>query len=1131
MRHMNNRWRPRVHVPRPQYMAAVALVALLAGLTATPGAAQDTAQGTDQAESVVRGKAADSPRSTRHHVTLITGDRVTVETDPSGRQSVSVEPAEGREHVKFVKRQDGRDWTVIPVDALPLLAADRLDKALFNVSALVKEKYAERPSLPLIVEYAGDADTAESRLTAAGAGKVNAIPGTSFATLSEQRKGAAEFWESIAPAKAGAGSFSAGIRRVWLDGHAKVQLDQTVPHIGAPQAWAKGYQGEGVKVAVLDSGYDPNHPDLKGLIADSANFTTEPNTDDLNGHGTHVTSTVAGSGAASGGRYKGVAPGAQILSGKVCTASGYCDNSDIIEGMAWAAEHGAKVISLSLGDVDTPETDAIEAMVDTVTRDHGVLVVAAAGNSGPGKVASPASADRALAVGATQIDDELAGFSSIGPRVGDFGLKPDLVAPGVGVVAARAGGTTAEDGYTGMSGTSMATPHVAGAAAILFQQHPDWTPEQVKRQLMQSTTGGLERGAYRQGAGRVDIARAVDQQVTAEPTGLDYGQIRWSDGGRPPVNKTITYNNPGSAPVTLGLSLNVSYDGNKPAPEGLFRLSADEVTVPAHGTADVTVTATPETATSYKAYSGVVIASTADKAVSVRTPVGMDVEQPSYSLRITVKDRSGKAPDNAYLIVSSADRKTYELELHGKDSTELRLPRDNTYSVSGFLFDAAFTEGTVVGAPKVVMSTDRDVAIDARKAKPVTVSAPSRSARIMSAEIGTVGLDGGLFSVTMNNAIGGDRIEGVYATPTAQYKDSKFTYLVSTVWGEPATAGTNPSSVYYLTRPVHGAIPADPAYHPRKSELARVNTTFAATAPGAPAFRFVYTDVDNLRIGWHMMKGVPVPSRRVDYFSAADGLRWQTAFDQFDFLAPDSPNGQMYLSTRHGYKAGATVEERWNQGVQAMGFAPEGMNTFREGDTIQYAIQDSANGNLDLVAGTTTASRPTAQLRRNGELVSEWWGYAPVPADATPADYRLNLEVQRDRNPVSSISSDVRAEWRFRSQTTTTRQALPLYAVRMSPKLDEWNRAMSGGKLDIPVLIQRPVGAAVSPIRTFTTEVSYDEGKTWQPATVEGSGMERTVTVDHPRVSSGGSVSLRTYVKDAAGNSFQQTVIKAYLLK
>lgn len=1128
MRDMNNRWRPGIRPPRPRHTAAAAaLVALVAGLTAAPGAAQDLSPHSGRTEVTAQTGAAGSPIISRHQLTLITGDRVTLETDTSGKQSVSVEPAEGRERVAFIKRQTGRDWTVIPADTLPLLATGHLDKALFNVSALIRGKYAQRSSLPLIVEYAGEAGTARRQLTAAGADTVRPIGGTPFATLGEHRADAAGFWKGIAPGRADATSFGAGVRRVWLDGHSRIQLDSTVPRIGAPHAWEKGYTGTGVKVAVLDTGYDPNHPDLKGLVTESANFTTEPNTDDLNGHGTHVTSTVAGSGAASDGKYKGVAPGVQILSGKVCTADGNCDNSDIVEGLAWAAQHGAKVINLSLGDTDTPETDALEAMVETVTRDYGTLVVAAAGNSGPGKVSSPASDDRALAVGAAEEDDDLAGFSSVGPRVGDSGLKPDIIAPGVNVVAARAGGTTADDGYVAMSGTSMATPHVTGAAAILFQQHPDWTAEQVKRQLMQSATGAKEHGAYFQGAGRVDVARAVDQDVTADTTALDFGLIRWTDGERPPVTKTITYRNPGAAPVTLQLKDNPS-SGKKdvPAPAGLFRLSADSVTVPAHGTAAVTLTATPEATTTYAAYSGVVTASTADDQVSVRVPFGMDVEQPSYDLRIGMKSRTGAAPDNAYLLVNSADGKAYEVEALGKSSTVVRLPKD-TYSVSGFYFDASFTEGTIVGVPKVVMSADRQVTIDAQKAKPVTVSAPSRSARIMSAEIGTISMADQLLSVTMYNAIGTDHIDGVYAVPTTRYKDSKFTYLVTSVWGDPAGADGNPASVYYLTRPVHGGIPADPAYNPRRSELARVNTTFAATTPGTTATRIVWTYVDNVRFSGRAMEGIPVPTRRVDYFSAADGLRWQAAFDQNNLFDPDT-RGQSYLSDLHGYEAGSQVEERWNGGIQAVGLSSQ-MAAFREGDTMYRPFLSAANGNLDLVADTTSGL-PEVKLWRNGELVSQDWSMSDVPADATPADYRLTVEHNRDLAP-SSVSTSVRAEWRFRSQTTATRQALPLYAVRMAPKLDEWNRAEAGRKLDIPVLIQRTAGAPASPIRVFTTEVSFDEGKSWQSVRVEGSGMERTVTVEHPRRAAGGSVSLRVHVEDAAGNSFKETVIKGYLLK
>ncbi|WP_431952588.1 S8 family peptidase [Actinacidiphila sp. bgisy167] len=1132
---MNEKRLPGIPRPRPRHVAATAIVALLAGLTATPGVAQGLGPDARQADPGARGTAGSGAHGlTQQQVTLITGDRVTLDTDPTGKQSVLVEPAKGREHIRFVKRQDGDDWTVIPVDALPLLAADRLDRALFNVSALVKGKYAERKSLPLIVQYTGDAATAERRLAAAGAGEVDAIAGTSFASVVEPQADAGDFWKGIAPGQAGVTALGSGVSRIWLDGRAKVQLDVTVPHIGAPHAWEKGYTGKGVKVAVLDTGFDPNHPDLKGVVTESANFTTEPNTDDLAGHGTHVASTVAGSGAASGGRYKGVAPGAQILLGKVCTGDGNCEDSDIIEGLAWAAQRGAKVISLSLGDVDTPETDAVEAMVDAVSRDYGALVVAAAGNDGDSsRVASPASADRALAVGASQEDDDRAGFSNVGPREGDSGLKPDLIAPGVNVVAAMAGGTTADDGYVAMSGTSMATPHVSGAAAILFQQHPDWTAEQVKRQLMQSTDGAMEHGAYYQGAGRLDVGRAVDQEVTADTAGLDFGLVKWTGGTRPPATRTITYRNSGAAPVTLRLTQHASRGiADTPAPEGLFRLGADTVTVPAHGTAGVTVTATPEAAgTQYAAYSGVVSAATADGGVSVRVPLGMDVEQPSHELRVTMKNSAGKTPEYAYLLFSSADGQTREVEVFGTDSVARRLPV-GTYSVSGFFFEGDFTKATVVGEPQVVMTADRSVTIDARKAKPVTVSAPSRTARIITSEIGTIGLGNHLLSITANEAVGDDHIENVYAVPTTRSKDSAFTYMVSSTWGEPAPGGgVNPASVYYLTRPVHGSIPADPGYEPRRSELTTVNTTFAATAKDSTGARNVYMYVDDQRFRMPTLSGLRVPDRRVDYFSSADGLRWQSSFDQTDLFDADAPRGQAYMSTIHGYRAGAKVEEHWNQAVQGVGFSPEGMDTYREGGDMYFALQEAANGDLGLVAMTNASSEQKFTFTRNGEEVPYFYGYAAVPEDTKPADYRLTLEQDRDLAPASLVSTHLRAEWQFRSQTPKARQALPLYAVRMAPELDEWNRAEAGHKLRIPVLIQRAVGAADTPIRTFTAEVSFDEGRTWQTAKSTGSGTERTVTVDHPRHVEGGSVSLRTFVKDADGNSFKQTVIKAYLLK
>ncbi|GAB3858608.1 hypothetical protein GCM10029963_58560 [Micromonospora andamanensis] len=215
-------------------------------------------------------------------------------------------------------------------------------------------------------------------------------------------------------------------------------MEHSVPQIGAPAAHQAGFTGQGVRVAVLDTGVDAAHPDLTGRVAESRNFTEETNPGDIVGHGTHVASIIAGSGAASDGRNRGVAPDATVLSGKVCEEYG-CTESAILAGMQWAAtEVEADVVNLSLGGADTPEVDPLEEAVNTLTEQTGALFVISAGNAGrAGTVGSPASADAALAVGAVDRDDQLADFSSQGPRVGDDALKPEITAPGVDIVAAR----------------------------------------------------------------------------------------------------------------------------------------------------------------------------------------------------------------------------------------------------------------------------------------------------------------------------------------------------------------------------------------------------------------------------------------------------------------------------------------------------------------------------------------------------------------------------------------------------------------------------------------------------------------------------------------------------------------------
>lgn len=786
--------------------AAFLTVLTLLFVLPAASAAPDTA--------AAQGSPAELSRA--HPVTLVTGDRVVLTVLANGKQAITVaDRADGAASPSFHAVEENGDLYVWPVD-VGAYVGTLLDRELFNVSKLVRQGYSDRASasIPVIVDYRsaprakalpGVTTTRTLRTIGAVAGREAKARADAFGRALERQLAidAPAIDEGQRKRFARTGPF-AGIKTIYLDEQVKASLAQSVPQIGAPQAWAAGFDGTGIDVAVLDTGIDKNHPDLAGKVVAEANFTTDPTAVDGNGHGTHVASTVAGGGQASGGLRKGVAPGAELMNGKVLDSTGNGQISWVIAGMEWAAANGAEVISISLQAGVTDGTDPASQTVNQLTQDRGVLFTIAAGNFGSAAqtVTSPGAANQALTVGAVDKSNVIAGFSGRGPRAGDFALKPDITAPGVDIIAARAAGTSlgtpVDAFYTSLSGTSMATPHIGGAAAILKQEFPLFTPAQLKAALVSTAVPGPYT-VYEQGGGRVDVARAYSQRVYATNAPVDFGYFPYPHDADQPVTKTLGYANYTAADVTLNLTTEVTgEDGSAPAP-GLIALSAPSVTVPAGGTASVDVTVDTRVGDP-SLYGGAIRAQTADGSVVVRTPVGFYKEPVRYNLTVDGIARDGRpAQGISWIDVVNADDTTL-FQRTVAPGTTVRVP-PGTYSVMGMLFtydepQVYALEAAVAGDPELEVTQDTTYVADARQATEV-IADTARPTEAKWWVIGTYRAAEELGSWE-SLLLASPPIDRMFAAPTEQVTKGDFGFRAKPnlgapeleAWTAPRTAGS-----------------------------------------------------------------------------------------------------------------------------------------------------------------------------------------------------------------------------------------------------------------------------------------------------------------------------------------------------
>jgi subtilisin family serine protease len=1119
----------------------LAAAAMIAGVT--PAATAAAAPATPPEVTGTAGKALKAGQPFRS-VTLVTGDRLMVATDGSNR--VAVRAAKGRERIRFVSETVRGHLRVTPADALPLVNTGRLDSRLFDVTALLEYGYDDRRAdLPLIVTYApGGKAAVRANATTAGATIAAELPAANGLALKQSRSQAAAFWQGLTAGRSAGGvrALRGEVGRVWLDAMRTPTLDVSVPQIGAPAAWQQGLAGDGVTVAVVDTGIDATHPDLAGKVVAAKNFTIDGDALDRVGHGTHVASTIAGTGAASGGRYKGVAPNAKLYDAKVCMLQG-CQESWIIGGMQWAAaEQHARVVNMSLGGQDTPEVDPVEQAVQTLTAQYGTLFVIAAGNDGAdASVGSPASADDALAVGAVTKADELAGFSSRGPRVGDSALKPEITGPGVEIIAARGkdsqiGVPTGPDGrYMALSGTSMATPHVAGAAAILAQAHADWKPAQLKAALMAAAKPNPAVGVYAQGAGRVDVARAVRQTVTTSPAGVSFGLQQWPHADDTPQARTVTYHNAGSAPVTLRLALDTKGGDGKPAPAGMFSVSAPTVTVPAGGDASVTVGVDTRVA-GPDGYAGGALTATAGDVV-VQTPVAVEREVESYDLTVVHLDRNGK-PATAYgTTLVNLDKPDFRGLFDPSGTVRQRVPKGR-YLISSMVFD---NDPQVRGATSLVQpvfAVDRPqtVTFDARIGKPVSVSVPRTGATQVLASVE--------FTMTFPNggygsAFIGDTFDGVYTAQVGpKGKIDGFSSSVTGQWGQVQPDGRllNSPYAYLLSWFEQGRMMDGFQRKVAERELARVHAEMGveAAAPGLQATKLGFARLagDQGGGGWASGFTYDLPNSRTEYYNTDRNVEHRSSFmqevpsadPQFPFPMPISGNDSAWTQ----YRAGRSYHEVWNRAVFGPAFpAPDWplLWATRTGDSM--LIAPPMYGDHAGRAGFSNTDTAGIAVYRDGvKVIEEPYLGSEFAAPAAAGRYRVT--VTGTRSAPFTLSTGNTATWTFRSGHVdgTQPQSLPLSAIRFMPKLDQQNKAPADCLFTIPIQVQRQPGSAAGNTRTLIAEVSFDDGKNWQKAQVVRHGDGGTAVLRHPKGS--GFVSLKAAASDSQGNTVEQTILRAY---